>query len=165
MFKVHFKRQNETIEVDIHKLKDIIAEAFPNTSTNWRAFFLKYITGTRRVYDNNVITITPPKIIKYKTFKLPGTDDVAKNDTIEKCKEKKVNEWTVFNEKTGIYDVFHNLAALARTFDINYAHLYQAIKFNGFYSFGHIRISHSKSLERIYMTDRVEKIVKIPKLK
>lgn len=159
-FTVTNKMTNEVVKLTTETaLRKFIAENFTQTVPRFHAYLFERIARTQFPFQNATFLIEQSNAVgEPKRFKLPGKD-IPKNAKTEISDRKKINEWIVFNEVTGKYAAFTNLAALARALNVAYTYLYQRVRFAHSFAFSGIVITHSTKSESMYYYEKLSEIM------
>ncbi len=160
MYKVVFKSDpNNPIEFPETHLPVFIKEQFPKANKGFYAHILKRIVGSKIPYRNDIMTIFMPKAITELKRPTLNLGDVPSNKAPNAGANKLHNEWVVYNKKNNKSDSFTSLAAVARAMDIDYAFLYNHIKYNNCHSLGNFIFYRSSSNQAIYYAEKIKELL------
>ena len=161
-YKVIFANDPENpIEVAPSDLFTFIAEQFPKASHRFHMNIHDIMTTRTTPYKNDRFTVINSKTVmtlNLPKFKWPKNTPV--NLEPEKGATRIYNEWILFNKKTELEHIFHNLAAIARTMNIDYTYLYSRIKRDSYVVLGEFIFYRTSTLENIYYAEKIKELCK-----
>jgi hypothetical protein len=161
-YEVVNNNTKEVVRYDDRGLIIFIKTVFPEGNTKfWNYLYTKRLKNSRIPYVNGIFTITclNNKIKKHKNLNFASKFNLEPNENPNACSKKRYNQWTIFNKNTGMYETFHNLAALARSLNLKYAWLYSNIRYKTSFELKDYIFTFNTTLESEYYKEKLQKLV------
>lgn len=159
MYQVINKVTNETSEMQLKAVMNVVKEIFPKSGPSFHNFMYTRISLLRTMpYENDFIKIINLDA-KPSKKQVPKFPELPANEDLKIGNKRTINTWFVYNDNSDKCAEFPNLAALARAFDIDYSYLYRNITGGHSFKLGKFTISRTFVLEREFYDERIKDIL------